>query len=106
MTSPVVCCFAVHVPPVLLESDTVARWLGLSRLSDCLDLIHVGAHLGPCPLTGVHRATRRGLRPLSGSFYTPDLSGDGSPSLYVGSHPLAPGDASCLPAYVAVLDLL
>jgi hypothetical protein len=64
MTSPVVCCFAVHVPPVLLESDTVARWLGLSRLSDCLDLIHVGAHLGPCPLTGVHRAARRGLRPL------------------------------------------
>ena len=32
--------------------------------STVLDLIHVGAHLGPCPLTGVHRAARRGLRPL------------------------------------------
>ena len=27
-------------------------------------------------------------------------------SLHVGSHPLAPGDASCFLAYVAVLDLL
>jgi hypothetical protein len=29
--------------------------------------------------------------------------GFGSPSLHVASHPLAPGDASCCPAYVAVL---
>ena len=41
-----------------------------------------------------------------GSFYTPDLSGDGSRSLHVGSHPFnSSGDASCFLAYVAVLDL-
>jgi hypothetical protein len=27
--------------------------------------MHVGAHLGPRPLTGVHGAARRGLRPLN-----------------------------------------
>ena len=35
----------------------------------------------------------------------PELSGRCSDLIHVGSHPLAPGDASCCLAYVAVLDL-
>jgi hypothetical protein len=85
------------------QAGTRGLRFGLSLLSAfvyssvrCSSLVGCCFALITSPLSTVHVTTAVLLK------RTDWLLGFGSPSLHVGSHPLAPGAASCCPASVAV----